>query len=203
MKTRPLSYDLVNVRGTSGSRFVARIWCAQCGDTLDLTLTGSHHADDVERRARAKGWDCDKNRPAVTCCPDCKSAPRKPRKGRPTASTSAPIITKPAIMKKEITMTTTTVRVPTPDERMRVRRKLDEVFDDAKGMYLDGYSDQRLAEELNLPRKIVELIREAAYGPIRTDSEVEQLRGDIAELTAKAAAMAGRLAEIEKRFLSK
>lgn len=100
-------------------------------------------------------------------------------------------------------MTVTTVRAATPDERMRVRHKLDAVFDDAKGMYLDGYTDQRLAEELTLPRKIVEQIREAAYGPIRTDPDIDQLRTDIAELMAKAAGLANRLAEVEKRFAAK
>ena len=191
MKTRPLSYDILQVRDTAGPRTVARLWCAQCGETLDLTLNGLHHADAVERLARAKGWDCDKNRASRTICPDCKARPR-PR-------VTAPKPTKPTL-RKEPPMTTPALRPATPDERMRIRHKLDEVFDDSKGMYLDGYSDQRVAEELKLPRKMVEQIREMAYGPIRTDPEIEQLRTDIAALIAQAGTLANRLTEVEKRF---
>ncbi|CAA7618516.1 hypothetical protein [Magnetospirillum sp. SS-4] len=36
MKTRPLSYGVVQLRDISGPRTVARLWCAQCGETLDL-----------------------------------------------------------------------------------------------------------------------------------------------------------------------
>ncbi len=190
MKTRPLSYDILQVRNTTGPRTVARLWCADYGETLDLTLNSPHHADGVERMARAKGWDCDKNRASRTICPDCKARPRPPI----MATAMKP--TKPTI-RKEMPMTST-VRPATPDER--IRHKLDGVFDDAKGMYLDGFSDQRVAEELKLPRKMIEPIREAAYGPIRTDPEIDQLRTDIATLIAQASTLANRLAEVEKRF---
>lgn len=191
MKTRPLSYDVVQVRDTTGPRTVARLWCADCGETLDLTLNSPYHADGVERMARAKGWDCDKNRPSRTICPDCKARPRQPI----MAATMKP--TKLTIRKE---MPMTTVRPASPDERMRIRHKLDGVFDDAKGMYLDGFSDQRVAEDLRLPRKMIEQIREAAYGPIRTDPEIDLLRTDIAALIAQASTLANRLAEVEKRF---
>lgn len=201
MKTRPLSYGVVQLRDISGPRTVARLWCAQCGETLDLTLNSNHNADAVERRARAKGWDCDKNRASRTLCPDCKARPRtvvRPIPPKPPAA-PRPVAAKPASpITMEIPMTT--VRPATPDERMRIRHKLDEVFDDSKGMYLDGSSDQRVAEDLKLPRKMIEQIREAAYGPIRTDPEIDQLRTDIAALIAQASTLANRLAEVEKRF---
>ncbi len=196
MKSRPLSYDVVMVRTASGTRRVARLWCAECGETLDLTLSTSHHADDVVKRAVAKGWTCDKNRASRTLCPECKVRPVR-KKPQPAAK---PIPTK---VRKENPVTTTPVRAATPDERMRIRHKLDEVFDDAKGMYLDGYTDQRVAEELTLPRKMIERIREAAYGPVRTAPEIEDLRTDLATLTAKAAELTKRLTDIEKRFVAK
>jgi len=199
MKTRPLSYGVVQLRDISGPRTVARLWCAQCGETLDLTLNSNHNADAVERRARAKGWDCDKNRASRTICPDCKARPRPQITAATPKPLPRPVAAKPASpITMEIPMTP--VRPATPDERMRIRHKLDEVFDDSKGMYLDGYSDQRVAEDLKLPRKMIEQIREAAYGPIRTDPELDQLRTDIAALVAQASTLANRLAEVEKRF---
>ena len=195
-KRRALSYDVLQVRDITGPRTIARLWCAQCGDTLDITLSSAHHADGVERMARAKGWDCDKNRPRRTICPDCKARPSPPIKP------AAPNPIKPTI-RKEMLMTTPALRPATPDERMRIRHKLDGVFDDAKGMYLDSFSDQRVAEELKLPRKMIEQIREAAYGPIRTDPEIEQLRTDIASLVSQASTLANRLADVEKRYLAR
>ncbi len=197
-KTRPLSYDLIHVRELTGWHTVARLWCAECGETLDLRLTTSRHADDIERRARAKGWDCDKNRPRRTICPTCKVRPRPPAKMVPKP-VPRPIAAKP-ISPVPLEIPMTTLRPATPDERMRIRHKLDEVFDDSKGMYLDNYCDRRVAEELKLPRKMIEQIREAAYGPIRTDPEIEQLRTDITALIAQASTLANRLAEVEKRF---
>jgi hypothetical protein len=209
-KHRPLSYEILQIRETGGPRTIARIWCAACGSTLDLTLTANRHADNVERRAKAKGWDCDKNRANRTICPDCKAAPPARIKPAmpvvPKACRSATAV-KPAIpaiptanMEPPMTTITPAVRPATPDEGMRIRHKLDGVFDDAKGMYLDGFSDQRVAEELKLPRKMIEQIREAAYGPIRTDPEIEQLRTDIVALIAMASTLTNRLAEVEKRF---
>jgi hypothetical protein len=209
-KHRPLSYEILQIRETGGPRTIARIWCAACGGTLDLTLTANRHADNVERRAKAKGWDCDKNRASRTICPDCKAAP--PAKIKPampvvpkacrsaTAAKPSTHAISTANMEPPMTAITPAVRPATPDERMRIRHKLDGVFDDAKGMYLDSFSDQRVAEELKLPRKMIEQIREAAYGPIRTDSEIEQLRTDIADLVAMASTLTNRLAEVEKRF---
>lgn len=206
-KHRPLSYDILQIRETGGPRTIARIWCAACGDTLDLTLTANRHADNVERRAKAKGWDCDKNRASRTICPDCKAAPpARIKPAMPVASkacrsaTAAKSAVPTVNMEPPMTAITPAVRPATPDERMRIRHKLDGVFDDAKGMYLDGYSDQRVAEELKLPRKMIEQIREAAYGPIRTDPEIEQLRTDIVALIAMASTLTNRLAEVEKRF---
>lgn len=206
-KHRPLSYEILQIRETGGPRTIARIWCAACGGTLDLTLTANRHADNVERRAKAKGWDCDKNRASRTICPACKAAP--PARIKPTmpvaskayrSATAAKSAVPTVNMEPPMTAITPAVRPATPDERMRIRHKLDGVFDDAKGMYLDGYSDQRVAEELKLPRKMIEQIREAAYGPIRTDPEIEQLRTDIVALIAMASTLTNRLAEVEKRF---
>lgn len=70
-------------------------------------------------------------------------------------------------------------RALSPDERAKVRRELDAHFDDSVGMYLGGENDQRIGERLGLPWAAVAQMREAAYGPIRTDPEVEQMRAAV------------------------
>jgi len=59
---------------------------------------------------------------------------------------------------------------------------LDKHFDDKAGHYLDGKSDQTIADELKVPRIFIERIREAAYGPIRVDPEVQKLMDDVDRL---------------------
>jgi len=72
-------------------------------------------------------------------------------------------------------------RTLTADEKSRVRRLLDEHFDDAAGTYLDDYSDQRIGTEIDVPWAAVATMRETAYGPIRENPLVAQIRSDIAE----------------------
>ncbi len=66
----------------------------------------------------------------------------------------------------------------TPDQRLAVRNLLDHHFDDGVGGYINGFSDQQVAEQAGVPRIFVERAREAAYGPIRLDPVVGQLRED-------------------------
>lgn len=68
---------------------------------------------------------------------------------------------------------------PTVDQRVKIRSMLDKHFDDADGMYLDGMSDQAIADSVDLPRIIVSRMRDAAYGPIRTNPEYAALRNDL------------------------
>jgi predicted nucleic acid-binding Zn-ribbon protein len=78
------------------------------------------------------------------------------------------------------------VRELTVDEKRRVRGLLDANFDDAAGIYLDGYSDQRIATEADVPRACVRQLREASYGPIKRHPELDAIEAQIAEARAVA-----------------
>lgn len=83
-------------------------------------------------------------------------------------------------------------RDPTPNEKAKVRLLLDHHFDDAAGRYLDGYSDQRIGEETEIPWASVKLLREAAYGPLREDPVILEIRGELKSLrSAMGPAIAG------------
>jgi hypothetical protein len=99
----------------------------------------------------------------------------------------------------------------TSDQRMRVWGYLDKHFDDSAGLYLDGMSDQKIAEAVKVPRIIVERMREAAYGPIRINPEIVALRNELTQmqrsiaseqnaidgLKSNAASLEQRLARLE------
>jgi len=87
----------------------------------------------------------------------------------------------------------------TPDERLKVRSLLDKHFDDAKGRYLDGYSDQKVATEANVPRIHVETIRETAYGAIKADGELDKIRAEMLGMAKTVQEVSGRLSALTKR----
>ena len=69
------------------------------------------------------------------------------------------------------------------------------MFDDAAGMYLDGASDRSIADKHKLPAASVAAYREAAYGPIKTDAELESLREGLKRVREF---IEGRIREIEQ-----
>jgi len=90
------------------------------------------------------------------------------------------------------------VREPTPGQRSMLRGLLDRHFDADDGMYLDGLSDQALAERVNVPRVVVERMREAAYGPIRVSPEMVAIRTDAEKLSADIRDITAMVADLNK-----
>lgn len=184
-----LGFTLATVRHYARLRTVARFRCVECGELLDLNVKSGAPLDPegYVKRAKQLGWRAEKQRRSRTYCPGC-AGPRRPKdlnqapepspkeKSVIMASNVTTLPAAPAASRPE-------PREPTGDQRLRIRALLDKHFDDAAGCYLDGYSDQRIAEEVNVPRVIVERIREAAYGPLKVSPEVSALRADIVRLT--------------------
>lgn len=85
---------------------------------------------------------------------------------------------------------------PTNDQRVAIRNLLDKHFDDSVGSYLDGWSDAKIAGALNIPRIIVERIRDAAYGPLRENPEIRALEAEIVRLAGELDAIKARLRKL-------
>lgn len=164
-------------------RTVARFTCVKCFDTTEVKVDSGvpMNAEGYTKTARNRGWMADADRKNRTYCPVCLGSFPKPkndpeselRKVAPMVA-ATPIKPTPPLIEA--------VREITPDERVKIRGHLDKHFDDGVGAYLDGMSDQRIAEMVGVPRMAVERLREAAYGPIRVDLAVAEMRGKIAAL---------------------
>lgn len=89
--------------------------------------------------------------------------------------------------------------MPSSDARMLIRQKLDTHFDDKAGVFLAGMSDEKIATELGFPRKWVSDIREAAYGSLRENPIVSQLKSEIDGLRTEIADQAGKYADFMER----
>ena len=89
-------------------------------------------------------------------------------------------------------------RQPSPSDKATIRQFLDGHFDDSKGMYLDGCSDEKAGLELNMPWAWVRDIREFAYGPIKVDPEIAALKAEINAISPKIAEISKTIAELSK-----
>jgi hypothetical protein len=173
----------------------------RCGEALVLTEAAGRkiNPEFIAKRARATGWQADGWRASVTRCPACLSKDRAGESPGEKVIRIMPETPKPAPAPPA-------AREPTPKQRLAIRAKLDATFDDDAGCYLDGASDQKIGEELNIPWSWVARIREAAYGPIRVDPEVAALRAEITglredqkKLDERIGAIAARVSNLEKK----
>lgn len=188
---QPYGFDLVNAVHGQERKTMARFICARCeSNYLDVPVTTGQRLAPIglARSAERKGWDADPVRRSHTRCPDCKArrldndVDAELKKVEAKMATSAP-----ALLNGSATIVP--VRDPTADERAEIRRLLEKNFDEGLGCYLAGYSDQRVAEEVNVPRVVVERLRDTAYGPIRVSPEMLAARKEVEELAQQIATL--------------
>lgn len=175
--TRSFGFDLTNL--TDGTRrTVAQFTCSECWRTLDVTIGDKLVPDAVAKTATHKGWKVNAFRKTGTYCPTCAGPSHKP-KNDPDSELRKVIPMVAVTPIKAVPLVIDGAREITTDERVAIRSHLDKHFDDGVGAYLDCMSDQRIAEMVGVPRMAVERLREAAYGPIRVDPAILEMRGKI------------------------
>lgn len=87
-----------------------------------------------------------------------------------------------------------------PAVRTAIRNKLDAHFDDSRGLYLDGQSDHRIAEELDVPALAVSTLREMAYGPLTADPALDEVTAVLAQATESLGDIQGRLRNVAREI---
>lgn len=188
---RPLAYDVIQDRSVNPPRSAARIRCASCDASEMVTVRPKEGDPEITvKRFLALGWRADPWKRSHCVCPACLARQKPNDTDSEIRNLRVVSMTEP---KKTATDILTETREATPAEKAAIRRRLDEVFDDAAGMYLEGQSDQSLGTSLNIPWALVRRVREAAYGPIRTDPQLEKARGDLQTLSADLSALRVRV----------
>lgn len=175
-----LGFTLVRTEYGDSVRTVAQFRCVSCSATIDTPVKTGLPLDleGYAKRVSAKGWQAWPSKKAKTYCPNClkPAAKHDPdselRKVLPMTVPATPSIAPAAKL---------VPAPPTSAQRHQIRQHLDKSFDDDAGCYLDGLSDQRVAEQVGVPRIVVEQMREAAYGPIKLDPVVAGLRNEVAQ----------------------
>jgi hypothetical protein len=169
--------------------------CVECRVTDYIALKSGSSLNPLghNQQMRNRGWAVPKAKISKVYCPTCASAriindvdsELRKFQGTPPTIMGELVPDMPSDLKQASTPgsnVATLVRAPTPEQRVAIRNGLDLHFDDARGHYIDGMDDDKLAQKLGVPRILVEQIRETAYGPIRSDPEIESMRTEVSEL---------------------
>lgn len=222
MKVHPTDASWQMMR--AGGRDVARLTCPRCQGHQDINMSVHLPTDVIMKKFQKQGWTVDVGRADKCLCPDCfvsrkkeinkvREAPKMaevfptlaPQLNGPGAAKEEPL-TIPVNMlpRKDPTVITTPL---SQSHRMKIREMLDINFDDAAGLYLDGMTDQGIAEKIGCAKKHVEDIRKLAYGELKEDPELAQLRAALEsasklhrEVGRSLLALEDRIVAVEKRM---
>jgi hypothetical protein len=114
-----------------------------------------------------------KENAAMTTPPTSASTP--PTLGPALKPASKPTLVPMAT--QQPTVEQPTVEQPTVEQKKAMRDLLSSTFDEKHGIYIEDYSDQRIAEEVGVACALVIQLREDWYGKLcEVDPEIEQLR---------------------------
>lgn len=192
-KRSALAYDITSIREADG-KFSPHIraQCAKCDSRLLIKMASAQqNPQEIGKWIVRKGWEFDPYKPASPRCPDCL------KKAKDKATGESPNKEPPSMTTSNVAALTLPARPLSAEEKLKVRNLLDSHFDEAKGIYLDGYSDQRVGTEAAVPWANVRAIREAAYGPLQSVPELDGLIADNRALAEKASEIAKHAAALQ------
>jgi hypothetical protein len=193
-RRRPSSYTIERVFKDGAYHHFVDTQCSKCGKDSHFTCPNEEHPGRIAHHFHDLGWDFDPYKPRSCICPTCKGTKKETNTPAQVASVTT-VEEKPMATITPLTMVTTAPRPLTNAEKAGVRRLLDTQFDDEAGRYIEGYSDQRIGQELEVPWSAVAAMREAAYGPLRADPRIDRLEQTLLDLKTR---VSGAVAQMEK-----
>jgi hypothetical protein len=185
------TYEIDKAYREGDLRTIVTIHCAKCKRSEELVWNTGHNPDFIKRRAISMGWLFDPFQRSACVCPNC----HKRGGNHAVAQTKIPT---PNVVELKQQPDQMMPRALLPDEKTKVRHALDSHFDDSTGRYIEGYSDKKIGEELEVPWLAVQHFREFAYGPIREDERVVALRTELVVLKADLQGLIGRVTALEE-----
>lgn len=186
-------FDMLRAGGGDRSR-VYRIACARCGAHADASANGpSLPPEAIANLFRARGWGVSLRRRADHLCADCAG-----KSARHRGDTATMIRTGDSRGKNESAPPPAPARadpppMPTREDKRIIFAKLEEVYLDESRGYSDGWTDHKVAGDLNVPRAWVAMVRDDNFGPDRTGEELRALTAEIAAALAEAQTIADEL----------
>lgn len=192
-------------RGDDGPhQAVSIVVCRDCGATQEIAGNGPSllPPEIVAKKLRQIGWDIGRNINRHRC-PTCAAGKPKEKK---IMETKRPVVTSmgaklvaagvgmsAAVRRVETSAPPDGVRTMSRDDWRIVFSKINDHYLDEHTGYSEGWSDKRIAEDLNVPRAWVESIRDEKFGPARDNEEIRQFLDKLETMRSEASAIVGGL----------
>lgn len=172
MTARHYSKTAERIEGQT--RSCVRLSCRGCGVQKSMVMSGFRAMpnDVIERKFGEAGWTVGTNE-NWDFCPACTNR-KKDHK------VALKVVDQPLIAAVE------KPREMGRDDRRLIFAKLDEVYLDEKRGYDTGWSDHKVATDLGVPRKWVEIIRAENFGAIGTNEDMQHFLTEAEALVADA-----------------
>lgn len=189
------SYRHTTERRDGRIRHLFSIGCARCPAILRLALKPDFPCEAVAQKFRNRGWRFSERNARDHLCPDCIKAGKAPAVSENEVATMSktekallpvPFPDSPLILPRAATM---------PEVR-RILALVEGHFDEAKGCYLGGYDDERVAQELDLPRAMVAKVRDESGLVLKPSPELLALAAEIKAMGAMLDDLQVRVATI-------
>ena len=166
----------------------ARLDCgsASCDYSEKINMRPDMPTHIVLRKFEQHGWSVHERLKRRCICPKCRRIEKERKDMKPQPSLAV-----------AITADAPPPRNLTPLETVSVIDKLRAVFDEKAGIYLDGMSDKKIGEQLDIPWASVAQFRESIGYKLKGNPELLALKGDIAVMREMLAECERRLTKLE------
>lgn len=175
---------------------MAELFCRHCGATHRRNAPPNTPREALAKKFAQDGW-----RVGTTTadCPDCQAG-RKAHRTDPEKEIRAMT----AKQKEALDQ----VREPTRAENLKILEALIGCFqvtdaENGAGRYLDGCTDQSVGKELDLPWRMVAMVRERHFGAVLPPDEVTALQNEIDTLKSMVADLQGKQDALVKALTGK
>ncbi|KNY18221.1 hypothetical protein AKG11_03520 [Shinella sp. SUS2] len=156
---RIFNEEVIAIGDTGGRALAMKIVCAECGGVAYFPhQTGKTRKPPIaaQQSFQNKGWVVGKG-PRKDFCPfHAAPASRKGRAAMAVNGKTIELAANPPVRAEP-------PREPSVEDRRIINLKLMEVYTD--GGYVSPWTDQRVADDLNVPRAWVSAVREFSFGP--------------------------------------
>lgn len=194
-------------------RTVHPISCKRCGESDEMkcrAFGGAYPPELVSRYFRGRGWDVS-SRVGDDLCPACARHGRRVKGeiAKPALAEVIPITQEVADMAHQQNNPTPypalvadPPREMSKEDKRIVYGKINEVYLDEVRGYDSGWTDERIAKDLGVPRAWVSTVRDEMFGAAEGNGEILRIRMEISELKAQAVALLEKADQLQQDLLA-